>query len=49
MLESKQAAEEDARIARTSLRYEVTTAKVDDEIAEQARLLDFMHIRLDVI
>ncbi|XP_028414465.1 gamma-tubulin complex component 6-like [Dendronephthya gigantea] len=35
--ERKEAAEEDKRIARTSLKYEVTTAKIDDEIAEQAR------------
>lgn len=36
-LESKQAAEENARLLRASLQYEVTTAKVDDQIAEKAR------------
>ncbi|CAB3981305.1 Gamma-tubulin complex component 6 [Paramuricea clavata] len=36
-LETKQAAAEDARLVRESLRYEVTTARVDDQIAEQAR------------
>jgi hypothetical protein len=36
-LESKQVAAEDARLVQESLRYEVTTARIDDEVAEQAR------------
>lgn len=48
-VEKKQATEEDNRMARASSRYEVTTAKIDEEIAEQARSYFLYQRRFSVI